>query len=456
MKPFIHIFKTPGNHCYLYDVNTDAICQITEQEYSLLCNQQKSCEELCEAGLLSKKRISDIKHPFITHIDELLNSKLNVLILQVTQKCNLRCKYCVYSGKYENIRTHSQLDMSLDMAEKSIKFFLERTKDSLNPTIGFYGGEPLLKFDLIKKVVQYVKVNYPCKLIRYTITTNATLLDLEKFEFLIKNGFSIMISIDGPQKVHDKNRLFMNEKGSYDIVISNLKNIAIKYPEEYKKIIYSSVIDHSCPYSEISDFFMKNKYFCNKHGHISEIFGGYDNSLEKNSYYNENINQEKFELFKYYLSILEKYNPEKVLSSILRNDRLEKFFNRKPQRGELPSVYAHHGTCIPGVSKLFINVNGEFFVCEKASENSNVLNIGNINIGFDKDKIISLLNCVNLVEEDCKNCWAVRYCSICALLVDDNDKLSPQKNRRYCNAVKNDTKRKLLDYCIIQELKRRG
>ena len=456
MKPFIHLFKTPGNSYYFYDVNTDAICQIAEHEYNLLCDRQNASEELYKVGLLSEKRISQIRNPFISYIDEILNSKLNALILQVTQKCNLRCEYCVYSGKYENVRTHSQIEMSFNVAQKSIEFFMERTKDTLNPTIGFYGGEPLLKFDLIKKVVLYIKKLYPCKTVHYSITTNATLLDLEKFEFLMKNNFSIMISIDGPKKVHDKNRKFINEQGSHDIVISNLEKIAKKYPEEYKRISYSSVIDHSCPYSEISNFFMDNQFFCGKHGRISEISGCYDNSIEKNCYYDDNINNEKFELFKYYLSILEKYDSNKVLYSILRNDRFEKIFNRKPQQDELPSIYAHHGTCIPGVSKLFITANGEFFVCEKASENSNVLNIGNINIGFDKDKIISLLNCVNLVEEDCKNCWAVRYCSICALLLDDNDKLSPQKNRRYCNAVKNDTNRKLLDYCIIQELKRRG
>jgi organic radical activating enzyme len=101
------------------------------------------------------------------------------MILQVTQQCNLRCQYCAYSGAYYN-RTHNSARMSFETAKRAIDFLLARSHESDHVHVGFYGGEPLLEFDLIKRCVDYVKKSVEGRSITFGITTNATLLNDEK------------------------------------------------------------------------------------------------------------------------------------------------------------------------------------------------------------------------------------------------------------------------------------
>ncbi|PGS25319.1 radical SAM protein, partial [Bacillus thuringiensis] len=108
----------------------------------------------------------------------------------VTESCNLRCKYCLYSGEYDNNRTHNYFKMQTGTAKEAVfKYLASVTKIKQNkpftiPMIGFYGGEPLLNYELIKDIVSYAKEVYNGK-IYFNITTNATLLNEKKIKFLI-------------------------------------------------------------------------------------------------------------------------------------------------------------------------------------------------------------------------------------------------------------------------------
>ena len=108
-------------------------------------------------GLLHETILNDIEHPETENLEMLSNHYIEYLILQVTQQCNLRCKYCAYSGNYYN-REHSSERMSFDIAKKAIDFYLERSDSANELRLGFYGGEPLLEYELIKKCVDYIKV----------------------------------------------------------------------------------------------------------------------------------------------------------------------------------------------------------------------------------------------------------------------------------------------------------
>lgn len=153
------VFSTPVGY-RIYDREKNKILSFRKKEFqavsalinncSLNDTEQEILRDLREAGYCQKSSIEKILHPQTNVLNAFLNQKVQNLVLQVTQNCNLRCAYCVYSGNYYN-RTHKQEKMSEKAAFQAVDFFMERSTAVENPIIGFYGGEPFLEFELIKK-----------------------------------------------------------------------------------------------------------------------------------------------------------------------------------------------------------------------------------------------------------------------------------------------------------------
>ena len=241
------IFKTfrTYKHPYLYDRHTNSLVVLNEEEFQELRNveigklpweESTIVKKYQDFGMLQEIVVEKIEHPCTQIVEHYLNTRLNQLTLQVTQQCNLRCAYCAYSGIYEGNRTHSCLRMDWDTAKKAIDFFLSRTPETSRVVIGFYGGEPLLEFELIKKCVEYAKSQVEGKEIRFNMTTNGTLLSDEVVDFLVENDVMLSISLDGSEEEHDANRKFVNGKGSFSTIIKNIMRIKDRYPEYDKRI----------------------------------------------------------------------------------------------------------------------------------------------------------------------------------------------------------------------------
>ena len=238
-------FKTPKGF-YMYDRNTNKILKVSQEEYEQLKEVeagQRLFEEFAfkekfqTRGFLKENIVEKIEHPELGLLEHYVNHRVNQLVLQVTQNCNLRCDYCVYSGKYDN-RTHSSKIMSWDTAKKAMDYLIIHSDELDEIVIGFYGGEPLLNLELIKECVDYMSTHVEGKKVSYSITTNGTLLTPDIAEYLSKNKFNILISLDGSKKEHDANRKFANGKGSFDTIMSNLRNIKNHDPEFLHKISF--------------------------------------------------------------------------------------------------------------------------------------------------------------------------------------------------------------------------
>ncbi|MCX4328712.1 MAG: radical SAM protein, partial [Lachnospiraceae bacterium] len=178
------------------------------------------------------------------------------LTLQVTQQCNLKCEYCPYSGGFYN-RQHSNKKMSFEMAKKAIDYYILHSYDIPAAQIGFYGGEPLIEFELIKEIVGYVASGYYGKEVKYFITTNATLLTEDKIDFLMDNDFVLTISLDGPKQYHNKNRHKIDNSGSFDTVMENIAVLHRKYPDKKDNIQFNCVIDPKMDFKCLNDFFIR-------------------------------------------------------------------------------------------------------------------------------------------------------------------------------------------------------
>lgn len=186
-KPFIHCFKTAKEY-YVYDVNTDKIIQVSFETYNFLENNiwdekaEREIEKLINEGYLKRTRVEEVKHFATDFLESYLENRMNQLVLQVTQKCNLRCSYCVYSGDYKN-RNHSQKEMSWETAKEAVDYLYGHSMSSEDIYISFYGGEPLLMFRLIKDVVEYVKREYCQRTVHFNLTTNGTLFTPEIVQY---------------------------------------------------------------------------------------------------------------------------------------------------------------------------------------------------------------------------------------------------------------------------------
>lgn len=145
-NPFIHLFQTAFGY-YLYDVNTNQIIKIKQDTYERLSNQEKGyktdtneeIEILYENGYLKNNKVQNVNHPYTELLPYALENKIHILILQVTQNCNLRCDYCLYSGKY-NTRSHQNKRMNFSVAKEAIDFLKEHSKEKERFILRFMVG----------------------------------------------------------------------------------------------------------------------------------------------------------------------------------------------------------------------------------------------------------------------------------------------------------------------------
>lgn len=463
-EPFIHLFCTSQSY-YLYDVNKDKILQIPEEVYSILENKSGEAsyrnrnavmyiENLKNMGYLKTNRVSISEHPMSEVLEYYLQNKMSHIVLQVTQSCNLRCEYCIYSGGYNN-RSHTNKKMSLDTAQKAVDYLIRHSKDSDRIGFSFYGGEPLLAFDLVQKCVLYAEERAEGRLVDFNFTTNGTLLTEDIIEFLTHHNFNILISLDGPEEIHDRHRRFAgNGRGSFETIVKNLKRIQDKFPDFYhSRVSFNTVFDSQDAFSCVNEFLLSSQIFDKVR---------LNSTLINSDYAKEEIptNQEffaelKYEIFKLYLSKtgwIGKDNLAPIAKSQFRDIKRLAVRLKEERQTQLPEISHRGGTCLPGGQKLFVNADGNLYPCERVSETSDAALLGNIDQGIDLEKAKELLNLEKLTADSCHDCWAYYYCKICITKSDDGNKISGDMIRKSCDKIKNDLENDFKDFCVLSEL----
>jgi len=457
---FVKKFKIKNKY-YIYDVHTNHIVEVDKIIYGIV--DEIESENDFDNGNL-KNRLIGKKYP-INKIDELysLNEKydlfkasrprkispfytfdyfhrniknnLSQLILCVTEACNMRCNYCVYSDKYPSTRVHRNKKMNEDVAFQAVDYFLEKSKKQTS--ISFYGGEPLLNIQLIKKVVSYVNANYKQKNIRYNLTTNGTLLNDENSAFLIENGFSISVSIDGPQAIHDKHRVYSGNRGTYDIIMKNLAQIKEKFPKSFKKIMIIATV--APPYDIMALYNFFRLPFFKGAGNVRwNTLNLLDNTINKYIKSDENYYNKSLSTLKRILKIrLAHYRPEKddlawlFLFNTFMVNLLQ--IHQRP-RSMLGRNARVPGPCIPGVRKYYVSVDGDYHICEKLDYSNK---IGDYKNGLDEDKIEAIIKeYYRITEHDCKNCWALRMCNMCFVHAYTGKGVDPEYKNSHCRLVR--------------------
>lgn len=382
---------------------------------------------------------------------QLKGSGFRELILETSQACNFRCKYCCYSDHYQNTRSHGNKLMDFETAKKAVDFYLEQFKNYSqgniwrNPTIAFYGGEPLLNFSLIEKVVEYVKEKYPQYNADYTLTTNAVLMSEKFMDFLVKNNFSVIISFDGNKENHDRNRVDGNGNGTYDIVYGKICEFRKKHPD-YMKLGISLCYDYRTDLFELEKFLEKENLFVVSASMISAI---------ETDYYEQFSKKEKDRFFAQYNALKEKYlrlsKENKIsmkyrglLMSLFAMSYLE-FANHSVCAQKRPIGFPYSGSCVPG-EKIYVTLDGNIHICEKMNTN---FPIGNLSDGLNYDRMAEFENAINVHQKKCSNCNISRLCGLCFSQMVSGDKLVLNEN--YCIERREQVQEMLTEYTEIME-----
>jgi len=199
-----------------------------------------------------------------------------------------------------------------------------------------------------------------------------------------------------------------------------------------------------------------NEFFC-KYDDIKD-FKTTVNTIA-NKYLKTNIDvcehymiQQRYENFKYMLYKVNKLDM-KFISKLL-NREFAKFQDKLCNRKYAKRIFDkdhHGGPCVPAIKKLFMDINGVFYPCERVSELSEPMKIGNVYEGLDIGKMRNILNIGKLTENACKNCWAYRFCYLCAVQADNLTELSAEKKLSNCKKVRLHVEEDFKDYCMLME-----
>lgn len=461
MEAAIKLMRTP-KACYFYDANKNSIIEISAAEHAFLQGAGKIDEasldgfahlkELYGQGYLHSLEVERVMNPMTPYLGDLLDRCLQKATLQLTQNCNFRCTYCTYTHSDGSQRTHADNRMTFETAKKAVDYLLAHSIDTPEVYIGFYGGEPLLEFPLIQKVVEYADGLFPRGKLRYTITTNASILNEEITAFLKGHRFSVVISLDGPERIHDKNRVFAESgKGTFGVVIKKLEEVYRKEPEFFKSLTLNMVIDPSNDFDEVLSLFAEYPFLQECMSQMSVID---DYFTDKKNVVSESYTESmEYQTFLGYLYLLNRIREEEVPAAVLgRIKGIEDDTYRKYQpKDGLGKTSAPGGPCVPGKSRLLVTYDGKLIPCERVSETSQALCLGSLETGIEVKKAEELLNVAALTAEACRKCWAFGLCSSCIKYADEYGELSAAKRLSYCESARANALHGLYEQLMLRE-----
>ncbi len=409
----IHKFKQ-GNEYYVLDVNTGSLHIIDKLIYDILNENGLETEDEVVKRINSNYDEDEIKEAY----DELLQlmdnkelytkdtyeeiarkslediSFIKALCLNVAHDCNLKCTYCfAEEGEYKGARCL----MTFEVGKKAIDFVIEKSGPRKNIEIDLFGGEPLMVFDTVKKIVQYGKEAglLHNKNIRFTLTTNATLLNDEIIDFIENNIENIILSIDGRKEVNDRIRKRADGKGSYDIIMPKIKKMVQRRGKDKQYYVRGTFTTKNTDFFYDVMHLVQNGF---KEISIEPVVLPYDNELA----------------IKY--SDLEKIYNEydkltEEMTKRLNTDDKFKFYHFAVDLDGGPCIYKRISGCGAGHEYVSITPEGDIYPCHQFIGNKKFI-MGNVmEETFDQSLGEKFKEAHVYNKPKCNECWAKFYCS---------------------------------------------
>ena len=408
----VHQYKNNGYNIVL-DVNSGAIHVVDDVTYDVIAMfEEKSGEEIIEA-LKGTYPESEIKEA-LDEVQKLISNQalftddiykdyiidfkkrktvVKALCLHIAHDCNLACQYCfAEEGEYHGRRAL----MSYETGKQALDFLIANSGQRRNLEVDFFGGEPLMNFDVVKQLVAYGREQEKLhdKHFRFTLTTNGVLLNDDIMEFANKEMDNVVLSIDGRKEVHDRMRPFRKGAGSYDLIVPKFQKLAESRNQER--------------YYVRGTFTHYNTDFSNDVLHLADL-GFKQISVEPVVAQPEDpyaITEEDIPV------ICEEY--DRLAKEMIRRKKAGEDFNFFHFMIDLeggPCVAKRLSGCGSGTEYLAVTPWGDLYPCHQFVGNEDFL-MGDVWNGIKRTDIQDEFKCCNVyAKEKCRNCFARFYCS---------------------------------------------
>ncbi|MEE0107026.1 MAG: thioether cross-link-forming SCIFF peptide maturase [Lachnospiraceae bacterium] len=410
----VHQYKM-GGYNIVIDVNSGAIHVVDDMTYDMIEMYENSDKESIFAEmakrypeqqddivecwdemqeLIAAEELftKDSYEPYITDFAK-RPTVVKALCLHIAHDCNLACQYCfAEEGEYHGKREL----MSYEVGKKALDFLVANSGNRRNLEVDFFGGEPLMNFQVVKDLVAYGRSleKEHDKNFRFTLTTNGVLLDDDIMEFANKEMGNVVLSIDGRKEVHDRMRPFRKGAGSYDLIVPKFQ----KFAESR----------HQDKYYVRGTFTHNNLDFSKDVLHLADL-GFKQISVEPvvaqdtDSYA---IREEDLP------QLMEEY--ENLALEMVRRHGTEEDFNFFHFMIDLeggPCVAKRLSGCGSGTEYLAVTPTGELYPCHQFVGNTDFL-MGNVDDGVvNTDLRDEFKSCNVYAKEKCRECFARFYCS---------------------------------------------
>ena len=408
----VHTYSLNGYN-FAIDGNSGSIHMLDDIAFRMLkdtakmpalANVQEKMKTACSADEISEtyseiQSLNDQGMLFSSEatLEEAVNSKklntgLKALCLHVSHDCNLRCEYCfASSGDYNSGRKL----MSKAIALKAVDYLVAASRGRRNIEVDFFGGEPLMNFEVVKETVAYGRQLEKSigKHFYFTITTNGTLLDKESIDFINENMDNVVISIDGRKAVHDAARHDRAGHGSYDKIVPLAQKLVAGR--------------NGKSYFARGTFTARNKDFSKDVMHLADM-GFQEISVEpvvgsgSDLYFKES---DIPEILKEYENLALQYVER------LSDDRGFRFYHFNINLYDGPCLFKRVTACGAGYEYLAVSPEGDLYPCHQFVGQDKFI-VGNVFTGIRNNEMCDEFTKNNiLAKEKCRNCWAKLYCS---------------------------------------------
>ena len=360
---------------------------VTEEELRLCIEDVNS---LIDAGkLYSEDTFADAAGVF----KERSGNIIKALCLHVSHTCNLNCSYCFASqGKYHG----DQALMSLEVGKRALDFLIENSGSRRNLEVDFFGGEPLMNWDVVKELVAYAREQEKVhnKNFRFTLTTNGVLIDDDVIDFANREMSNVVLSLDGRKEIHDLTRVDFAGNGSYDKVVPKFKEIV--EARGGKNYYMRGTFTHA------------NPDFTNDVFHMADL-GFRELSMEPVVCSPDDpsaLTPEDIEIVKKQYEIL----AEEMIKRRKEGNPFT-FYHYMIDLTNGPCIYKRISGCGSGTEYMAVTPWGDLYPCHQFVGEEKY-KLGDVWNGVTNDDIREEFRSCNAYSRpDCKDCWAKLYCS---------------------------------------------